>query len=520
MPYKIAPTTLSLGFAFWLSACATSQSSTLANSSGAKCNFTVLHTNDHHGHPLRFDNPPQKAVGGLPARLFYVNSIRKSQKNVLVLDAGDINTGRPESNFFDAEPDIVGYNAIGYDAIALGNHEFDKSLMVLQKQIESSKSPFLSANVIQKQNNSTLPHVKPYIIKDFGDCRVAVIGLLASSTQEEISPESLATLRIEDEIAVAQNLVPILKKQADFVIALTHAGIDESDDSGSRKIAKNVAGIDLVVDGHTHTKLEKPLLVKNSVTKKNVPIVQAHEWGLEVGKTEVSLHASGETSVHFENVAIDSSLPEDENLRQKLSPYSEKMEGILSQNVATATAEFEIGKHREMETPIGNLLAESVWTKTKTHKPDLVFVNAGSIRASLRKGPVTQKNIFEMLPYDNAIVLLTLKGAELRTIFATAAALPPGKGAFPSIAGASFTFSRSSKKIISVKIGKKDLDDNKLYRIATHSYLASGGDGYGTFKNGTNVFNTSVSLRDAMVEHAKILETIFPQTDGRIVIKE
>jgi 5'-nucleotidase/UDP-sugar diphosphatase len=506
--------------ALGLAACATGQHTHSSKLTNPKCTFTILHTNDHHGHPLRFDNHPQKNVGGLPARLSYINAVRKAHKNVLVLDAGDINTGRPESNFFDAEPDIIGYNAIGYDAIAIGNHEFDKSLAVLEKQIALSKSPFVNANIRQKKNKNTLPGVKPYIIKDFGDCKVAVLGLLDNATEEGIDPSAIAELRIEDEITVAQNLVPELQKQADFVVALTHAGIDDSDNTGSRRIAKEVAGISLIVDGHTHTKISEPVRVKNQFTNTDVPIVQAHEWGLVVGKTEVTLNSSGESTVRFENVSIDSSFPEDENLRQELAKYATKMEALLSQNVGTALGDFETGKHREMETPIGNLLADSIWTKTKQHKPDLVFVNAGSLRTPLRKGPITLKAIFEMLPYDNAIIMLTLKGSDVRALFAAAAALPAGKGAFPSIAGASFAFSRSAKQIVSLKIGGKELNDNKLYRVATHSYLASGGDGYSTFKNGTNILNTSILLRDAMVDHIKPLKALRPQTDGRILVKD
>ena len=150
-------------------------------SGGGSGTIVVLHTNDHHGHPLSFYNYPAPGQGGLPARATLVNDIRDEYSNVLVLDAGDINTGRPESMFFDAEPDIIGYSYIGYDAAALGNHEFDKPHDVLKKQMGWAEFPFLSANVKYKTGGYV---AEPYIIKDFGGLKAGIFGLTTTEINE------------------------------------------------------------------------------------------------------------------------------------------------------------------------------------------------------------------------------------------------------------------------------------------------------------------------------------------------
>lgn len=213
----------------------------------------VLHTNDHHDHPVKFYNYPAPDLGGIPARATLISQIRSEHDHVLVLDAGDINTGRPESNFFKAEPDILGYNACGYDALALGNHEFDNPLTVLQKQISLAEFPFLSANVLTS-DGSYLDNVLPYIIKDFGGFKAAVFGLPINSTPSKVTPNNIKGLVFQDEVETARDLVPELEQQADIVIALVHLGLYDSEAEGSRSLAAEVPGIDLIIDGHSHTR--------------------------------------------------------------------------------------------------------------------------------------------------------------------------------------------------------------------------------------------------------------------------
>ena len=250
--------------------------------------LVILHTNDHHGHPLAFYNYPCPDQGGLPARATFVKSVRNEYSNVLVLDAGDLNTGRAESNFFDAMPDIIGYNYIGYDAMAVGNHEFDPSPAKMLKQIKASKFPWLCANI--SKNGKPLKGISPYIIKDVNGVKVAILGLIDPNTYMTGNPQNIQDIEFADPVEVANELVPLLKSKADIVIALVHLGsynpfYAKGKAIGSIRLAQEVQGIDLIIDGHSHTKMKEPLEVENKESKKKIPIVQVGKLGLAYGQS-------------------------------------------------------------------------------------------------------------------------------------------------------------------------------------------------------------------------------------------
>jgi 5'-nucleotidase/UDP-sugar diphosphatase len=225
----------------------------------------IIHTNDHHGAIF-----PSNGFGGLSQRAELIKTLEKQYQNVLVLDAGDINTGSALSNVFKAEPDILAYNFIGYDAVVLGNHEFDNSPEILQKQMETAEFKFLSANV-KTPGGEYLAN--PYIVKNFGNIRAAIIGITTSSApQTSLFAKQFV---FENEISSAREAVKKVRKEEkpDIIILLTHVG-----NENSTALADSVAGIDFIIDGHSHARFDAPVFVNE------VPIVSAFEWGKEVGQ--------------------------------------------------------------------------------------------------------------------------------------------------------------------------------------------------------------------------------------------
>ncbi|MBR4012248.1 MAG: metallophosphoesterase, partial [Spirochaetaceae bacterium] len=208
---------------------------------GVEYKLTILHTNDHHGATLSKDGNY-----GLAERATFIKSVRAANENVLLLDAGDINTGSALSNMYAAEPDILAYNAMGYEAITFGNHEFDGSLEKLQKQMEISNCPFLAANITDSKGNFL---GEPYIIKDYPGFRVGVLGLTTLRTLTIASPDK--DLVFADEIETATEYVKLLKEKmnCDIIIVLGHLGdvLEESTQNTSVKLAENVEGIDIIV---------------------------------------------------------------------------------------------------------------------------------------------------------------------------------------------------------------------------------------------------------------------------------
>lgn len=484
--------------------------------------LVILHTNDHHGHPMKFDNYPMKNVGGLPARATLVNQTRAENENVLVLDAGDFNTGEPESTFFNAEPDIIGYNYIGYDAVTIGNHEFDNPLAVLQKQMSDAKFPFLSANVKYKDGNYI---GKPYIIKEFKGVKVAIFGLTTSETKIIGNPDIIKDIIIEDEIEVAKKLVPELKKKADIVIGLVHLGLYEN--SGSKLLAQQVPGIDLIIDGHSHTFLKEPVVVNG------IPIVQAYQWGLYVGKAVLTIEKKKITSLNWEAIPINltekkadgsvgfigTEIKEDTKLLEILTPFKDKVEQVLAEVVGEALDTFPNADVRKSETALGDLVADAMLDYVKYLDVSFAINNGGGIRTDLPKGPITKKIIYKILPFSNTLVVLTLKGSDLIEMFNYIATIPQGKGAFPQVSeGVSFTINYEKGVCEEILVNGKPIDPNATYKIATNSYLASGGDGYAIFKKAINIYDTSMMQRDIMIEYIKKVKTVSPIIHNRIKI--
>jgi 5'-nucleotidase / UDP-sugar diphosphatase len=479
--------------------------------------LVVLHTNDHHGHPAAFPFKGKPSVGGLPARATLIEKIRTRNENVLVLDAGDINTGRPESNLFDARPDIIGYNVIGYDAMAIGNHDFDRGKQVLAEQMALARFPFLSANV---RTASGALLARPYIIKKFKDFNVAIFGLTTVDTAAITYPDHIAGLHFEDEVETARKLVPRLREQADVVIALVHLGIYDTPRRGSLRLAREVPGIDLVIDGHTHTKLDKPVRVKNRVSGKMIPVVQAWKWGLVVGRVDMDV-SRGEARVsRFEALPVNfptRGLAEARDLSVALEPFLRKTDEMLSDPIAWVPKKITHDKGRTRATPLGRLVAESMMWCARALHPDFAVQNSGGIRDEIPRGTLTAKTVHQVLPFDNTVVVVDLDenglGRLLKHMAVGAARNDKG---FPQVSGGlEMTVETGSGRLRKARIHGKPLNPGRTYRIATNSYLAAGGDGYRMLSDSGYVHDTSVCQREALTAYVRHLGKRLPSPEGK-----
>lgn len=497
--------------------------------------LTVLFTNDFHGHPVKFSNLSVPDVGGLPARATLVKEIRSKHQNVLLLDAGDLNTGQSVSNFFKAKPDILGYNHMGYDAMVLGNHEFDNPIHVLREQMDLAKFPFLSANVKTKTGD----HLAiPYIIKQFNSFTVAIFGLTTAETKITGNPDHIKDLIFEDEIEVAKQLVPYLKKRADVIIALTHLGIYEGLNRGSKRLATRVRGIDLIVDGNTNSKLEAPLMIIHPDSTHQTLIVQAWHWGLVLGKIDLLIrdkrvvdfnmelipinlkrivkNPDGKKTFHF----IGKPIKEDPELLALLQPYADKVDRFLDETIGYADAPFENDDGRYRETALGNLVADAMRWYLRRFNPDFALTNSGAIRGGISEGPLTRKSIYNILPFDSSVVFLKLTGTQVQTLFDYIGTIQPGEGAFPQVSsGIRFTINEEKKTCENILINGSPIDHGKSYGIVTNSYLAKGGDGYATFLKTIDPFDSSTFQNDALIAYIKHLGgNLVPKVKGRITI--
>jgi len=475
-----------LAFASALAAC----------SSPPPQHLTVLHTNDHHG---RFWRNAQ-GEAGLAARKTLVDAVRAEVRaqggQVLLLDAGDVNTGVPESDLQEAEPDFRGMSLLGYDAMAVGNHEFDRGQPTQQRQrSEWSSFAWLSANV---QRDGT-PVFEPYRIFQLGALRVAVLGLTTEDTAKMDTARRYPGLQFEPAITAAQRLVPQLRPQADVLIALSHLGhyVDGRHGvsaPGDVELARAVPGIDVVVGGHSHSLV---CMVQENVRHETYEpggpcapdrqngawIVQAGDRGRFVGRADfewrdgrLSLQRYRLLPVNLPvNRQADPSLPEDPQALQLLAPFQQRGDAGLRAPIGRVIGHLdgERASVRQRRTALGSFISAAMQDKAGA---DLALISSGGIRASLPEGEISQRDLLTVLPFGNRLVVVTLSGRELADYVLALARMTPGSGAFAQYSGLAFVFDGSAVR--DIRIGGQPLAPERRYRMALPSFVAAGGDGY------------------------------------------
>ena len=489
---------------------------TVRREAGVVHELVLLHTNDHHGAIL-----PNKGRGGLAERATFIKSVRAEHANVLLLDAGDINTGPALSNMFDAKPDIMAYRLMGYHAVTFGNHEFDGSLEKLTVQMAHSAFPFVSSNI--KTANGKFLGGRQYFIKNYRDFRVGIFGITTLRTKTIASPDK--SLTFIPEIEAAKAVVELLRKQeqVDIVIGLTHMGDIKEDPTHvtSPELAAAVEGIDIIVDGHSHSFFESPK------REGNTWIVSANEWGKYVGKGIITIVDGTVTGFDWTPVEINNerrqTYPPDEKISAMLAPFIEKADASLKETVGRAASTFVFGNRltRYGETALGNMITDAnVWYFRTVYRQhiDFAFHNGGNIRSGLSTGPITREQILTTLPFENYLFIVSLTGAEIIELFDFIATIPQGSGGFPQFSKeVRYTLDVPARAVRELTIGGQSVDPKRTYRFCTNDYLVGGGDGYTVLKKSKDPFNTSLLLSYVVTEFIKAQDGVIrPETDGRM----
>jgi 5'-nucleotidase/UDP-sugar diphosphatase len=470
----------------------------------------LLHTNDHHG-----TIHPNNGQGGLGWRAMYIKAIKSFNPQVLLLDAGDINTGTALSNMFSAEPDILAYNLMGYDAAILGNHEFDRSMEQLEHQGALVKFPIITSNI--KTADGAYLGV-PYLVKQYDGFTIGMFGITTLRSKVIASPDP--SLIFINEIDAAREMVDILRnqEQVDIVIGITHIGdVKEAPDHiTSPELAAAVPGIDIIVDGHSHSFFEAPLKVDNTY------IVTANEWGKYIGQGKLSVENGKLTDFYWLPIEIT----QDREITELLSPYIAKANESLKEVVGEATDEFVVGNRlpRKIETSLGDAICDAmVWYFKTTYNQsvDFSFINGGNIRAGVSAGPITREQVLTVLPFENYLYLVSLKGSEIIDLFTFIASIPQGNGGWAQISQEvryTIDYTQGDGILKDLTIHGEPVDPDRVYRFCTNSYLLAGGDGYTVLKNVQEPFNTSLIDSWVVLEVLQAVGTISPETDGRITV--
>ncbi|MDP2484781.1 bifunctional UDP-sugar hydrolase/5'-nucleotidase UshA [Pseudoalteromonas marina] len=475
--------------------------------------LTVLHTNDNHG---RFWHN-EKGEYGMAARKTLLDQLRSEAKikghAVLLLSGGDINTGIPESDLQHAEPDFKGMSLLGYDAMALGNHEFDNPLSVLAKQQNWANFPLLSANIVEKSSGKNA--FDAYKIFEKNGLTIAVIGLTTTDTAKIGNPQYIGHLEFKDPVPVTANLAKEIKAKynPDITIAVTHMGhfIDAKhgiNAPGDVTLARSLPAntLDMIIGGHSQEPVcmaseninddsFKPGLACNPDQQNGTWIMQAHEWGKYVGKAEFKLE-NGELSLldyklmpvnlYVEKTQADGILKEvlaneyikpDPSLKAFLAKYqaigAKQIEGTIGS--VDARLEGDRNKVRYQQTNLARVIIQA---QMNVVGADFGLISGGGIRSSIDAGEISYKDILKVHPFKNRITYMDWQGAELWDYLNTVTSFPADAGAY--LQYHKLSFERKNGKLINVFIDGKPFDKSKTYRMSLNSYNASGGDGYPT----------------------------------------
>ena len=493
--------------------------------------LTVLHTNDHHGRFWKNNDGEY----GLAARKTLIDAVRAEVKaaggHTLLLDGGDINTGIPESDTQDAEPDFKGMKLLGYDAMALGNHEFDKPLPVLAKQMQWAGFPMMSANIYK--NGERL--YKPYEIFDRGGLKIAVLGLTTDDTKKMTDPANTVGLEFRKPADEAAKLVPELRRQAHVVIAATHMGHYTNGNAGVNapgdvEMARQVNGLDMIVGGHSQNPV--CMLEQLGASTRNeayVPgtacapdrqngtwIVQAHEWGKYVGRADFEYTNGQFKLVTYALLPVNlkrsvkgadgkdvkttytPEIKEDPTMLALLQPFQDKGRAELDKVVGQSDGALDGSRDniRKQPTNMGVFIASVMMQKAGA---DLAIMNAGGVRESMPAGQLTYKDVIKVQPFGNMLAHVTLSGAELLTYLGVAAKMTAGSGAFAQFAGIELVI--EAEAIKSAQIKGAPIDPAKSYRLALNSFQANGGDGYPKLTGHPGYVNTGFVDADVMREY-------------------
>ncbi|CAH1607159.1 5'-nucleotidase/UDP-sugar hydrolase [Vibrio jasicida] len=538
----IVKTALSAAILATLAGCATQPAHEWNEDTTYK--LTVLHTNDHHG---RFW---QNKYGeyGMAARKTLIDELRAEIQaeggSVLLLSGSDINTGVPESDLQDAEPDFKGMSKIGYDAMALGNHEFDNPLEVLFKQQEWANFPMLSANIYDKETGKRL--FQPYAMFNKQGIKIAVIGLTTEDTAKLGNPEFIGEVDFRDPKEEAKKVIAELKEteKPDLIFAVTHMGHYENGNRGVNApgdvaLARylNEGDLDMIVGGHSQEPvcMEGPNVIKKNFmpgdeckpdVQNGTYIVQAYEWGKFVGRADYEFR-NGELSMvsydlipvnlkkkikvngESQRVLIQDEINQDETLLEFLRPYQEQGQDKLNVKIAESNGKLEGDRNvvRYQQTNLGRLIATAHMERAKA---DFAVMNSGGVRDSIEAGDITYKDVLTVQPFGNMVSYVDMSGKEVLDYLNVVATKPVDSGAYAQFAGISMTVENG--KVSNVFIGEKQLRLDGKYRFTVPSYNASGGDGYPKVNTHSGYVNTGFTDAEVLKE--------FLQTHSPIDVNE
>jgi 5'-nucleotidase/UDP-sugar diphosphatase len=482
-----------------------------------RVDLRILYVNDFHGFAEPYQPTGGKTLlGGIAYLAGAVDRARQAHPSLL-LAAGDMIQGNFWANLFQGQSVIEVMNAMKFDAMVVGNHEFDYGLKVLQERMAQANFPILGANV------EGLPSLKPYVIKNLQGVKIGIIGVVTRDTLAG-HPGKLGDLKFTTPESAIRKYLPELKRRADIIVVLSHCGYP-----ADRELAAKIPGLDIIVGGHTHTKLLHPELVGQTI------IVQAWEHAKALGVLDLRVRDGKIVKFQgtLQEISPATGAP-DRRVQEIVARYADQAGPIMHQVIGETRVALDAQKVRTEESNLGNFIADVM---RQTSGADVAIINGGTIKANIAQGKIKNRDVYNALPYDRYLLAIRLTGAQLKQALEHGVShLGKPSHRFPQVSGLTFTYSRSApagSRVKDITVGGRPLDLKKQYVVATIDFLAAGGDGYKVFgdvlksagdytNRGGTITSSALAyndpgtwLRDVVIKAIKTQKTIAPKVEGR-----
>ena len=478
--------------------------------------LTILHTSEHHGTLQPIENGSFKGFGGVARRAALVEKIRKEVKQLLLVDSGDLVVGTAMSSVFRGKPDIAAMNLMGYDALALGNHDFDFGIEHLRDLKKQARFPFLCTNLRPKKSGAC----QTFVVKTIGRLRVGLIGLVGRKSYPDLfNPSAVRETEFQDPIAAASSAAKQLRGRVDLIVAVTHEETDED-----LALAKAVSEIDVIVGGHTPGfdgliagGGGEPAHGRVDPLSRGPIFVKTHRQGQTLGRLDL-VYDKGLRAAEARNVPVEPALPEQPKVAALVKDYTRRLDAagnhVLGQALVDLAGESAVVRTRE--SPFGNLLADLMRARVGT---EVALLNSGVIRGTIPAGPVTLKQIMQALPFEEPLISFKLTGAQLREALENSVSeFPAPSGRFLQVSGLSYVFdpaAPSRSRVKEILVQGMALAPDREYTVTVNRFLDEGGDGYAVFLKGRERIEHQSPLRDLLSAALKA-GPVNPREDGRI----
>lgn len=475
---------------------------------------TILTFNDLHGSLTPFTRfwGDKEQSGGIARMATVIREIRAENErqgaDTLLFFAGDLVQGTPLSTAFKGEAEIAAMNLLAPNAAVIGNHDFDYGLDNLMALKKAAKFPFLGANIYNQRTDKLIFDPLQRFKTKHG-VKVGVIGVTTDETPTTTHPSNVKDLRfVMPSLAIRRHL-PDAQKSSDLLILVSHAGVKDD-----KVLAKDFPQLNVILGGHTHTKLDEPLHIGKTM------VFQAGDRGLYLGRMDLEIEGKDVRMISAKLIPIRDHLMEDPELKAKMELFVKRLDVEVAKPIGRTNILLngERSTIRSSETNLGDFIADLMRIRGEAQ---IAFINSGAIRSSIQPGTITLGAVMNALPMNNTLYTFTLSGAQVQELVQhsidglLAGGTDKPFGGFLQTSGLQVTM--RNDRLESISVGGQALDLGKRYRCATVDFLMAGGDGYSVLQDARQIYDTGINLRDLFISGVSLSRPLNVRENGRFL---